>query len=306
MTHLKKRFYLFPVFFLFLSIILMLLEGSHLTVSAVTIVLRQGAILGMLSTGLGLVVLIGEIDLSIGAMMALSSGLSAAVLMRCQGGLLLCVIVPVLVCTLLGLLNGLLVAHFHFSAAVVTLAQSLACCGIGMFFNQSISTLTSPPLFYRIFNGTLLGIPTGAIVWVVLLLIVSLCLRYTYWGQYIYAIGANEQALLLIGVNTTRYKLLTFAACGFFAGLAGVFMLARVSISINSVNVSLLLEVVTAISLGGLGFSGAYGKLPGLLLGTISVTVCKMCMTSYAVPSTLQSMGIALLFLLSLFAGRKL
>ena len=128
-------------------------------------------------------------------------------------------LVAVLNCTCCGLINGILIARL----TVYT--------GIGYFCTNWLSDRVISPTFYRVINGTLHGIPTSALFCSLLLVAASLAMRYTYWGQYIYAIGDNEQALRMIGVNTMHYQIVTYTCCGFFAGLSGVLMLARVSIA---------------------------------------------------------------------------
>lgn len=295
---------LYPCTLFLLSIALILLNDSRLSFTAIVILLRQAAILGLLCIGLGVVVLAGGIDLSVGAILSLSSGICSSVLIRHPNAVLPAVLLSLAACTLCGLLNGILITHFNFPTAIITFSQALVFAGLSSFFNSWISDRIVPPLFYRVFNGTIYGIPTSACAWFLLLALVSLILRYTYWGQYIYAIGENEQALCSIGVNTKRYRVATYACCGLFAGLAGVFMLARVSVATSSVNTPLVLNTLTAISLGGIGFSNSYGKLPDLLFGTLTLAAVSMCMTIYAIPTNLQNLSIALLFLLSLWVGQ--
>lgn len=302
----KRLFYLYPSGLILLAAALILLGGARLSFTAITILLRQAAILGILCIGLSLVVLAGGIDLSVGAILSLGSGICSFILIQNSHAIVPAIFIAVLLCTGCGFLNGILIAYFGFPAAIVTFVQTLVYTGIGSFCTGWISDRVISSAFYRIFNGTVYGIPTSALFWCFLLGIVSLAMRYTYWGQYIYAIGDNEQALRMIGVNTVRYQVITYACCGFFAGISGIFMLARVSIATASTNITMVLEALAAISFSGIGFSVPYGKLPGLLIGTLTLAALKMCMTTYAVPTQIQSLLLALLFLISLFIGQIL
>ena len=296
-------FYGYPLLLFAVSVVLILSDNFQFPNGAFLIILRQSSILGLLCLGLSLVILSGGIDLSIGALLSLSSSICSFVLFHYPNHIFLAVLLSLAFCTLCGLLNGFLIAHLHFPAAIITFSQALIYTGLSSLNQQWISTLNVPS-FFSFFNGVFLKLPVSAIFFVLLLMIFSLCMHNTYWGQYLYAIGANEQALLSIGINTKYYKIATYAICGMLSGLAGIFMLARISSVSISINSALVLETLTSISLAGIGFSGAHGKLPGLLIGTVTVAALKVCMTVYAVPSVLQSFLIAVSFLGSLLIGR--
>lgn len=298
-------FYGYPILLFSVSVILILSDNFQIPSGALVIILRQSSILGLLCLGLALVILTGGIDLCVGALLSLSSSVCSFVIFRHPEHIFLAVFLALTVCTLCGLLNGFLIAHLHFPATIVTFAQALIYTGLSSLNQQRISMLRSPS-FSLFFNGDWFGIPVSAVFFVLLLIVFSICMHNTYWGQYLYAIGANEQALVNIGINIKSYKIATYAVCGLFSGLAGIFMLARISSVSISTNPTLVLEALTSISLAGIGFSGAHGNLPGLLIGTITVSALKMCMTVYAVPSALQSLLIALFFFASLLIGRSL
>lgn len=300
MSKISHTSLLSPVLLTLLSIIALLAGGQSFSFSALLIALRQSSVLGFLCIGLSLVVLTGTIDFSVGSIMGLGSCVCALILSKNSDHVWIAVIAALLVCTLCGFLNGYLVTHLGFSASVITFVQMFVISGISMVFHDRIFERLSSPVFFDIFNGKLFGLPTGSIAWVLTLALISTALHHTYWGQYIYAIGDNEMALVNIGVNTSFYKILAYSSCGFFAGLAGIYTLGRLSVSTSSTNISMVFEALTVLSISGVGFSDSRGRLPALFLGTLSLAVVKICMTLYALSTGLQNVIVALIFLASL------
>ncbi|MGM9617813.1 ABC transporter permease, partial [Butyricicoccus sp.] len=198
MKHPHHFFYGYPILLFAVSAILIVADSFQIPTGAFVIILRQSSILGLLCLGLSLVILAGGIDLSVGALLSLSSSICSFVIFHQPQHIFLAVLFSLAVCTLCGLLNGVLVAYLHFPAAIVTFSQALIYTGLSSLNQHWISTLNSPS-FSFFFNGVFFGIPISAIFFVLLLAVISICMHNTYWGQYLYAIGSNEHALLNIG-----------------------------------------------------------------------------------------------------------
>lgn len=218
------------------AVLLILFSDYTFSAAALLILLRQSAILGLMSIGMGMVMLTGSIDLSAGAVLSLGSSVCCVILVYSPDTVLLSVVTALAVCTLCGFLNGILITSLSLPAAILTFTMALVYTGLSFLSKARMAKWLAPSAFCSTFNGNIGIVPTGAMLWFILLALASLIMRFTYWGQYIYAIGENEQALLMLGVQTKWYKICTHTICGFFSGLAGIFMLARISAPSISTN----------------------------------------------------------------------
>lgn len=300
-----NRHYFYSISLFTGAVLLILFSDYTFSATAFLILLRQSAILGLMSIGMGMVMLTGSIDLSAGAVLSLGSSVCCVILAHNPDAVLLSVAAALAACTLCGFLNGILITSLSLPAAILTFTMALVYTGLSFLSKARMAKWLAPSAFCSAFNGNIGIVPTGAMLWFILLALASLIMRFTYWGQYIYAIGENEQALLMLGVQTKWYKICTHTICGFFSGLAGIFMLARISAPSISTNFPLVLEGLTALSFGGIHFSGSTGRLSGLLLGTLTLIFLKVCMIIYAFPSDVQNLILALLFLISLVIARQ-
>jgi ribose transport system permease protein len=262
---------------------LTLTTDSFLTVDNGLNVLRQISINLCLSIGMTLVILSGGIDLSVGSVLALSGAIAAGLL---KHGVVLpwfdvilqftvfgAIAAGVLVGAVLGWFNGLAITRFGLPPFVATLGMLSIARGLTMLWTNGYPITGLGPRFGFIGTGYVLGIPMP--VWISALLVSMFLVvtRRTRFGRYVYAIGGNERAALLSGVNVSRIKLLVSTFSGGLAGIAGLLITARLDSATPNAGFTYELDSIAAVVIGGTSLSGGRGSILGTVLGCLIIGV---------------------------------
>jgi ribose transport system permease protein len=263
--------------------------------------------------GVGMVILIGGIDLSSGAVMALAGLVSAIML---QYGLAIWVAVPVglLSGMLVGLCNGVLVGVFNTPPGIVTLGMMGLVRGLtfGLSGGRPVRDL---PLAFRVlgqsdvwFGPLLIPLPLLAMIGVALLM--GLMLRSTVLGRYIYTLGRDERALRVVGVRTERIKVAVYTISGLLAACGGVIMTAWLGVAAPTAAEDYELDIIAAAVIGGTSLFGGEGSVFGVVLGALLMQVVRTGMVLLGFPTYLQvgaiGMMIMLVVLIDNFRRRRL
>jgi ribose transport system permease protein len=233
-------------------------------------ILRQNAVLGLLSVGMTAVIIAGGIDLSVGSVLAFTSVLAV----KLAGyGLAAAIVLPTAVGVLIGVGNGLIVARLRIAPFIATLATLLALRGltIAVFGEETVPLTSGRAVFVAFGRATLLGIPIQVPIVATAFVAGLVLLRYTGFGRNVYAIGGSEDSARLLGVRVERTKTLVYALSGGLAGLAGVLFAARISAGITNYGLGLELDAITAVALGGTLLTGGVGGVGGTLIGVLLV-----------------------------------
>jgi len=280
---------LLAVFLLFFLLVLWK-SGSSSFASAGNIrtIALQSAIVGMAALGMTMIIISGGIDLSAGAVVALTSCVVALLLQRSGAGAVPAAVGGVLAGGLCGALNGFLITRLReVPPFIVTLGTSLALRGIAKESGENKTINPDPSAL-----DTLLD-PTGVLplgVWMVvgLAIGVSLLLGYTRFGRHLFAIGSNEQAALLCGVPIARTKILVYALGGLFGGLAGLLQYSRLTIGDPTSAPGLELDVIAAAVIGGASLAGGEGTVSGSLVGALIMTTIRAGCSQMGWPNSRQ------------------
>ena len=243
-------------------------------------ILRQSSVIGIIALGVTYVIITGGIDLSSGSLVAMIGVISAILAREIYG---LPVIVPVgaalLIGILAGSLNGFLHAKFKIPPFIATLGMMVSARGIGFLISggRPIDNLTRGYQFLG--QGSILEfgrnffIPIPVIIFLVVALIAHFMLSRTRFGKYTYAIGGNEQAAFICGVNVDRHKIMVYAFAGLMTSIAAVVMTARVSAGQPSAGIMFELDAIASAVIGGTSLQGGLGTIGGTVVGTLIIAV---------------------------------
>jgi ribose/xylose/arabinose/galactoside ABC-type transport system permease subunit len=291
-----------PVVFIVLLAIAALASDTFLTQSNLTNLLRQIVINGLLSLGMLVVILSGGIDLSVGAVLALS-----AILVGTFGDLMpmpLAVILAIGAAALVGLANGGVIARFSIASFIVTLGSLSAVRGL-VYVISEVPVVQSDPGFLAI-GSTMLGpVPAITAFMVVVYLLMSFFLNRTTPGRAIIAIGGNEEAVRLAGINVRAHLTLAYVICASMAGLAGVILASRVGISQPSVGIGFELDAIAACVIGGAILGGGGGSVRGTFVGVLILGLISNLLNMFNVQSYYQDIFKGVLIVLAVLARRK-
>jgi ribose/xylose/arabinose/galactoside ABC-type transport system permease subunit len=227
---------------------------------------RQISITALIAAGETLIILSGNIDLSVGSVLGLSGVISAGVLRDTQSPLL-AVLAGLLVGALAGFFNGIIVAKGKVASFIVTLATLGIASGFTLLYTGARPIPVTDEAFLFLGQGKILGLPVPILIMAGVYIILWIVLTRTVFGTYIYAIGGNELATKLSGVGVDRYKVLIFTLGGVLAGLTGVVLVSRVGSGVPTLGSGYEIIAVTAVVLGGTSLFGGEGLIWGTLIG---------------------------------------
>lgn len=262
-------------------------------------ILRQVAIVAVVAIGMTMVILIAGIDLSVGSVVLFSAALMNSLLFNEVMPAVPAILVGLFAASLIGLLNGILIVRARISPIIVTLGTMVMVRGLGqmiLWINNSWLWVRHP-IFTYIKTETILSIPVPAVIMLVLYLVMTIVMRKTRFGRFIYAIGGNERAAKLSGIPVDRTKILVYVLCAFFAGIGGIMMSARLSAISPGVGQGLEFEAITAVILGGTSLSGGIGRVEKTLLGAIIVAMVLNFMTIKGISAHYQRAATGLIIL---------
>ncbi len=234
--------------------------------------MRQVAINGALAAGMTMVILTGGIDLSVGGTVALAGCLAAGAL-QATGNSWLAVLAALGVGLMIGSVNGFFVSYAKLPPFIVTLATLALARGFTLVYTEGRPLLVDSPVFDMIGGGFIAGIPVPVLIVAAVYVVVGFVLNQTKFGRLIYAIGGNEQACKLSGINVERNKMLVYVWCGFLAGLSSVILTARLLSAQPTAGAGYELDAIAAVILGGTSLSGGEGGVRGTLIGAFIIGV---------------------------------
>lgn len=236
-------------------------------------VLEASSFLGLVAIGMTFVIIGGGIDLSVGSMLALSAVLAAY---GSQYGSLVAVVLPLAVCGLIGLANGLLIARARMAPFIVTLAALLFARGLAFAVSDEGNTIfhidESLPVI-ALGQGSVLGVRIPVILTAAAFLAAWIVLTRTRYGAAVAAIGGSEDAARLMGIPVARVKTVMYLTSGLLAGLAGLLVAARSSSGQSTIGVGLELQAIAAVVIGGTLLTGGAGSIAGTLAGVLLLNV---------------------------------
>ena len=260
------------VAFIILCVGLSIATPAFFTKDNILNVLRQVATNSNLAIGLTMAIIIGGIDLSVGAVLAFS-GLLCASFISDGMNLGLAVLLAFTLGALFGLLNGLIIAYTNMPPFVVTLATQNIARGIVNVYANGQPISARNPVFNFLGVGYFLGIPLPVIYSFVLLAVMILILGRSKFGRQLYAVGGNEEAARFSGINIKKVKIIVYTLCGALASFSGIILAARMYSGQPTAGDGFELDAIAASVLGGVSFSGGVGKLGGTIIGVLVLGV---------------------------------
>lgn len=232
--------------------------------------LQLASILGIAAVGQTLVILIGGIDLSVGAVATLSNLVTAAILAGSDAALPVALLVVLATGAVVGLGNGLLIQYLKVPDLVATLASMTVVTGIGLLFTQGSPKGHSSPLLNTMVTGRFLGVLTGGVlIWAVVSVVVILFLRRSAGGRYVYSVGLNREASRYAAVPVGRTVILLYVASGLMAALAGFLLTGYTGSAYLASGDTYQMQTIAAVILGGTSMFGGRGGYGGTIIGVL-------------------------------------
>ncbi len=254
-------------------ILLSVTATGFLTLGNQLNVLRDAATIGIVAWGMTLVIIAGEIDISIGPAVAFASVILAEAATSWGLGVVPGMFLTLALGTALGALAGLVRVWFNVPSFITTLGLWSALRGLAQYITSALPIpLPDNPLL-TLAAGNVWKIPTPAVIMFVLLAVFSFIARKTAYGRSVFAIGGNASAARLAGINLTRIRVTLFATNGFLAALSGILLAARIGSGSGGAATGLEFDVIAAVVVGGTSLAGGRGSMMGTFLGVLLITL---------------------------------
>jgi ribose/xylose/arabinose/galactoside ABC-type transport system permease subunit len=271
-------------------------------------ILRDGATIGIAAWAQTLVIVAGEIDISVGPMVAFIAVIMAF-LMKVPVPLPFALIGGVVLGLCLGSLAGVLRAIFSVPSFVATLGLWSALRGLALFMTNALPVTFDDNDTLDWIGDNVFGLPASAVVMVILFGVFVFVSRKTAFGRSVYAVGGNANAAHLCGINVTRIRILVFAISGLMAAITAIMLLARLGSGNAGAASGLEFDVIAAVVVGGTSLSGGRGSMLGTLLGVLTITVIGDGLVLYGINSFVQDVVrgviIVVAVLLNVAASRR-
>src|SRR5437867_2903316 len=290
---------------LVLSLVLWVLTPYFMTLSNLLNIAEQTAVIAIVAVGMTFVIITAGIDLSVGSVLALSGVIMAsalhagvplpAALLTGPGAGLFC-----------GLLNGLLVAQGHLPPFISTLGMMSVARGTALVFTEGRSISGFSESFRYFASGKVLHLPMPVILMLTVYLIAHVALAKTKLGRYAYAIGGNENATILSGVNVKLYKTVIYALCGLLSGVAAIILTARLNSAQPIAGVMYELDAIAVTVIGGTSLMGGEGASWGTLIGAFIMAVLRNGLNLLAVSSFIQQIMIGSVIIIAVLIDMAL
>lgn len=257
-----------------MCLIVTLATDKFLTANNIISVLRQISINTYIALGMTLVIILGHIDLSVGAIVAMSGTLTVGFIVNQGMPIIPAIILGLLIGTAAGLITGLIVSTFHVPAFIITMAMMNVCKGVAYVYSGGQSTRIKDDFFVAIGTGYLFNtIPLPVVYMIILIIVFSFLLSKTKFGTYVYAIGGNREAAKLSGVPIKKVEIIVFTVSAFLSAFAGLVLCSRMYSGQPSVGDGYELDAIAACVLGGTSMSGGKGRISGTVFGAMVIGI---------------------------------
>ena len=291
-----------------MTVIVQLLTGHFYTAYNLSTFSRPASFTIIIGFAQTLVLLLGGIDLSVASVAGLCSMIFAMLTTVGRVNPFLSIMIALMAGVALGAINGIFICSLNLTPFIVTLATSALYKGIIYVATKGIPLTGIPESVTIIGQGTLFGIiPYPAIIMVILAVILIYMLRYTSFGRHIYAVGGNEHAAKIVGIQINKTKMAVYALTGFISALAGILMVLRLGSSQVNIGENWAMPSITAGVLGGTSMNGGSGGIGGTIVGGLLMSVISFSISLLGISSYWDQIvtGVVVLIAVAIDAIRR-
>jgi len=286
-----------------ICIVAAIMSENFLKVANLTNVIRQVVVVSLLAFGVTFIIILAQIDVSLGSVLALT-GTMAASIMKITNSLFLAIIVGLLVGVAVGLFDGYVITKFNIPAFIATLAMTTVARGTILLYTGG-RTISGLGNFNVIGQGSLGPVPISIIILAAFMFMSWVLLMKTKFGRQVYAVGGNERAALASGINTKKVIRLAFVWNGILTGVAGIVFMSRMNSGQPAGGLAYEFDAITAVVVGGTSLMGGTGTIVGTLLGAMIVGVINNLLNLMGVSSYWQQIVKGLIILIAVILDVK-
>jgi len=284
--------YMMELILSFITLVLVFSAPGFFSFPNILNIFRNVALAGVISFGMTMTIIGGEIDLSVGSSIALSAVVTATItgalakagILPMNSGVIVAMICAVLIGLVIGLINGYVRTRFNIPSFIITLAMLNVIYGTAALISKGFPVTTLPDWYNWIGAGQLWGIfPVPAIWLLIAFAVVFVIMNLTKFGREVYAVGGNPEAARLSGINVTKVKIIILVAVQVLAAFSGIILSAQVMSGSSTFGRGYEMDVISAVIIGGASLNGGIGKVWGTMIGIIFLGVINNGMTLFGV-----------------------
>lgn len=292
------------IVFVIIVVIASILSPEFLTVRNVSNLLQQSSLIGIVAIGMTLVILTSGIDLSVGSTAALS-GMIVGIALNGAVPIPLAILLALVTSIAVGFIMGSISAWLRLPSFIVTLAGLTSIRGASYLTTDGRPVGQNLPESFTIIGGGYVGyVPITGLIFIVLAVLTAALLRFTTFGEYIYAVGSNEEAARLSGVPVKWVQASVFGFSGLMAGIAGVLLTSRLTIAQPTAFQGMELDAIAAVVLGGASLFGGRGGIGGTFIAVLLLSVLKNLFNLMGIGSFFQMVVTGLILVVALILNK--
>jgi len=254
--------------------------GKFLQAQNLLNVVTQVAAIGIIAIGMTFVIITLGIDLSVGSLLAVAAVVATSLAQipsdtakfpNMSFSLIIPIVAGLAAGAIGGFTNGFLISVFKIAPFIATLGMMSAARGLALIYSDGRPISRLDPGFNFLGQGSIIGIPVPIIIFAVVAVAAHVVLNYTRFGRHVYAIGGNEQAARVSGINIKRATIIIYTLCGLLAGIAGIISAGRIGSGNPQLGTGIELDAITAAVIGGTSFKGRIGTIWGTVIGALII-----------------------------------
>jgi ribose transport system permease protein len=288
-----------------LLLVVSILKPGYASLNHLKIVAIDCAVLGSVALGQTMVILTGGLDLSVPWVFTSAGYFLSMLSGGVNSNLAFSIPAVLLICTLMGALNGAGVAYLGISPVIMTLGANTVFQGALVGITGGRPQAKLPDLMQTITNGAITGLPNLLLIWLILACVATLVLSKTSFGRKIYAIGNSESVSLFSGIDVRRMKLAVYAISGFTSGLAGMLFAGRLGQLYLGMGDPYQMSTIAAVAVGGASLMGGSGNYIGTIAGTLTIVVLTGLLSAFSLPSNIQQIIYGVVLFSAVFLARR-
>jgi ribose transport system permease protein len=287
--------------FILIVVIFSLMNSRYMEYDNLIDIIQQGTVNAFLAMGITMAIITSGIDLSVGSIMAVV--LVACAIMSAAGvNPIMTVVAGVIMGCVIGIINGTIITKMKLQPFIATLGMMEILRGVAYIICGGKTVLGVSDGFRALFQTELVrGVRLSMIYMFIIAIIYGTVLKRTKLGVYIYAIGSNEEATKLSGINVNKYKIIAYAMCGIGAALAGLTTMARLGTGEPSAGVGYETMAIAAAAIGGTSLAGGKGSMAGTVLGAFTLSALRIGLIVIGMDTYYQYVAIGLIILVATY-----
>lgn len=291
--------------FILLIIFFTIMNPSYLSYSNIMTILLSTCVNGLLALGVSFVIITGGIDISIGTVMTFTAVMSGTAFTVWGWNIWISIVFGLFVGAACGAINGFAVAKMYLPPFIATMAMQMITKGLSLVVSGIKPVYFTECSFYQnIAIGEFMGIHgfyNAIIILIVVAIICYILFSHTLLGRYDKAIGSNEEATRLSGINVDKWKIIIYSFCGFLVGIAGLIMSSRLNSAQPSLGAGYEMEAIAAAVIGGNSLTGGEGSIGGTVIGALIISSLTNGLRIMGVPTEIQSAIVGLVLAMAVF-----